>query len=92
MSQINLRWVPAVTGTMVLWAYFCRVAVNAEAFGLRDAGIALFLALAGALTLTALLWSIPVLALAAAIAWLTRRASPVPLLLATLVATLPFIV
>lgn len=75
----------AAYGLFAFWA------VNAESFGKYDAGLALFFAFSGAWALMASLWLMPIGALLAVAAWLTRAGSALACLIAALAGVAPFL-
>ena len=79
---------------MVIAAYglFAWWAANAESFGRRDAGLALFFAFSSAYALLACLWLAPASAFLALAAWLTNKGSALALLIASVASALPFLI
>jgi hypothetical protein len=76
----------AASGLFAWWA------ANAESFGKRDAGLAIFFAFSSAYALIACLWLAPASAVLALAAWLTRKGSAPALLLAAAAGALPFLI
>jgi hypothetical protein len=75
-----------------LYTLFAHWAVNAESFGKRDAGWALFFSFSGAWTLVACFW-LALIALGAAVAIKLTRSGPAwPVLVAAVLGVLPFLV
>lgn len=74
------------------YGLFAWWAANAEAFGRRNAGLALFFAFSSAYALLACLWLAPSSAVLALAAWLTRKGSALACLVAAVAAALPFLI
>jgi hypothetical protein len=72
--------VAALYWPLALWA------INAESLGAHDAGLAIFLSFSAAWALAALFAIFPVALLLAAAIRLSRRASPLPALLAAAIS------
>ena len=81
-----------ITAAVSVYSLFARWAVNAEWFGKRDMGWALFFSFSGAWTLVARFW-LALAALGAAIVIkLTRSGPEWPVLVAAALGALPFLV
>jgi len=74
------------------YGLFAWWAANAESFGRRDAGLALFFAFSSAYALIACLWLAPASAFLALAAWLTHKGSALALLIASVASALPFVI
>jgi len=73
------------------YGLFAWWAANAESFGKRDAGLAIFFAFSSAYALMACLWLAPVSAVLALAAWLTKTGSAPAFLVAAAAGALPFL-
>jgi hypothetical protein len=77
--------------TLAAYGLFAWWAANAESFGRRDAGLAIFFAFSSGYALIACLWLAPASAAFALAAWLTKKGSALALLLAAAASALPFV-
>jgi hypothetical protein len=88
----TLSWcVAGLAALIAAYSLFAWWATNAESFGRRDAGLALFFAFSSGYALMACLWLAPASAAVALAAWLTKKGSALALLLAAAVSALPFV-
>lgn len=81
-----------VAAIAAAYGLFAQWAVNAPAFGERDAGWALFFAFSAAIAFTVTYWLVPVALLAATAVTLTQWGSPWLYVLAAVLAAVPFLV
>lgn len=82
----------ALAAALSLYTLFAHWAVNAQWFGRRDMGWALFFAVTSAWSGIACLWLIPIALVAATAIKLTRSGAAWPSLAAAALGALPFVI
>jgi hypothetical protein len=91
-----LAWVSwlslAVAVLTAVTALFCQWAVNAESFGARDMGLALYFSIVGAVALVGSFYAIPVLVVLGVLSLFFQRRVGLRFLAAGAVTALPLVV
>jgi hypothetical protein len=83
--------VAGIAAVVAAYALFAWWAANAEPFGRRNAGLAIFFAFSSGYALIACLWLAPASAVLALAAWLTKKGSALACLVAAAASAAPFL-